>query len=371
MLLEVLKSGKWGCMDGDKVKLFQEKFTQYMDAKFGLCVTNGTDALRIALKATGVGQDHEVIIPPYTFLATATAVLDVGAAPIFVDIEPDTCNIDPEKIESAITPKTRAIMPVHIGGRPADLDKILDLARKHNLVVIEDSCQAPASEWKNRKVGAIGDFGAISFQSSKNITSGEGGFILTNNEQLYDKAWSIHNCGRKRDGQWYEHRMIGSNVRMTEFQAAILLAQLQRLPAQSKTRNENAALLNTLLSPIEGIHLMRPDNRITANAYHIYIIRFDQKLFGGLPRDKFIEALRAEGIPSGAGYVPLHQILAENLDPARYPDYAAQSFPITEKTCSEEAVWIKQDILLGPPKDMHDIAAAIKKIQQHQRQLLT
>jgi len=337
-LLEALNSGKWGSCHGDKVNQFQKKFARYMDAKFGLCLTNGTHALELALKTAGITRGDEVIIPAYTFMATASAVLDVGAVPVLADIEPDTCNIDPEMIEAAITEKTRAIIPVHIGGRPADLDRIGEMAGKHGITIIEDACQAHGSQWKNRKVGAFGKAGVFSFQSSKNITCGEGGFLVTNDEEFYDCAWSLHNCGRVRGGQWYEHRDIGSNFRMTEFQAAILLAQFDRLPAQTKIRARNAALLDQLLGQIEGISLMRPDERITGNAYHIYIFRFEKKSFGGISRDIFIEALRAEGVPCSPGYTPLHKQLAETCS-----GYFVPQLPVVEKICFEEAVWIKQE----------------------------
>ena len=251
-LIDVLKSGKWGRVNGKKNEEFEEKFARYHSAKYGITCVNGTAALEIALKALGVGPGDEVIVPAYTFIATASAVLMVGAKPVFVDIDPKTYNIDPEKIESAITPKTKAVIPVHIGGCPANMDKILDIAKKYNLRVLEDAAQAHGAEWRGKKVGALGDMGIFSFQSSKNINAGEGGIILTNDEELAEKAWSLMNVGRAKKGEWYMHYILSGNYRMTEFQAGILLAQMERMEELMKKREENAKYLTERLKEIEG-----------------------------------------------------------------------------------------------------------------------
>ncbi|MGQ9630180.1 MAG: DegT/DnrJ/EryC1/StrS family aminotransferase [bacterium] len=378
-LIEVLESGKWGVIDGTKVHEFEEKFAKFQDAKYGICTTSGTTALEIALRSCGVGAGDEVIVPSYTFIATATSAIALGAIPVFVDIEADTYNIDPTKIEAAITERTKAIVPVHIAGRPADMDGILEVARRRGLKVIEDACQAPAAEWKGRKVGAIGDIGAISFQASKNINAGEGGIILTNDERLADLAWSYHNCGRVRKGAWYEHHVIGWNYRMTEFQGAILLAQLSRLPEQTRKRSENAEYLTKLLREVDGISPMRDDDRITQNAYHLYIMRYQKEDFCGAPKKAFLKALNAEGIPCGPGYVPLYKekaILQSEETFAVPPkllgidvDYSKVLCPVCERACYEEAIWLKQNILLGSKKDMEDIAGAIEKIKENANEL--
>jgi dTDP-4-amino-4,6-dideoxygalactose transaminase len=299
-ILEVVRSGKWWSVEGTKVREFEEAFARFQDAQFAVCVTNGTAALEVALRAAHIGCGDEVIVPPYTFIATATAVLAVGATPVFVDVEEESLNIDPTKIEEAITPRTRAIIPVHIAGCPADMDGVLEIARKHNLLVIEDAAQAHAAEWKGTKVGAIGDMGCFSFQASKNLNAGEGGAVLTNNPHWADQVWSVHNVGRVRGGRWYEHHVLGSNFRMTEFQAAILLAQLKRLPEQTERRTQNAHRLTEMLSQIPGIRPPRPDPRVTRHAYHLYIFRYDKNHFGGRPREDFLKALNAEGIPCSA-----------------------------------------------------------------------
>ena len=305
-LKEVLYSGVWG-IGGTKKKEFEEKFAAYQDARYGVAVTNGTAALEVAFRATGIGMGDEVVMPAYMFMATASAVLYVGTLPVFVDIDPETFTIDPEKIEDAITDKTKAIVPVHIGGCPADMDSILRTAEKHDLFIVEDACQAWGTEWRGRKVGALGDMGTFSFQSSKNITSGEGGMVVTNDRKLYELCWSYHNCGRTVEGAWYQHDLLGTNLRMTEFQAAILLVQLTRLEEETKRRNENARYLSKRLSEINGVEPLKKDPRVTRHAYHLYIFKYDAEQFRGLPKDRFVQALRAEGIPYSGGYKPLYK----------------------------------------------------------------
>ncbi len=240
-LLAVLHSGVWGISDDpdSQVRQFERAFSRIHHAKFGLAVFNGTVALQTALMALGIGYGDEVIVPPYTFLATASACLMVGAVPVFVDVDAGTYNLDPGKIEAAITPRTRAIIPVHIGGCPADVDRILKIARQHNLIVIEDACQAHGAAWNGRRVGANADLGCFSFQSSKNLAAGEGGMILTDNQELADRCWSVHNCGRVREGAWYQHEVLGSNFRMTQWQAGILLAQTRNFEEHASAREEN------------------------------------------------------------------------------------------------------------------------------------
>lgn len=371
-LLDVLRSGKWWSVEGTKVREFEEAFARFQDAQFAVCVTNGTAALEVALRAAHIGCGDEVIVPPYTFIATATAVLAVGATPVFVDVEEQSLNIDPAKIEQVITARTRAIIPVHIAGCPADMDGVLEVARKHNLLVIEDAAQAHAAEWKGTKVGAIGDMGCFSFQASKNLNAGEGGAVITNNPHWADQVWSVHNVGRVRGGRWYEHHVLGSNFRMTEFQAAILLCQLQRLPEQTERRTRNAQKLTELLSQIPGIRPPRPDPRVTRHAYHLYIFRYNKEAFGAKPREEFLRALNAEGIPCSAGYVPLYKERVFVNRPAssdlcqmsRLKDYSQVHCPVCERACYEEAVWLFQNVLLGNEEDMADIATAIAKVQR-------
>ncbi len=377
-LREVLHSGVWG-IGGKKQKEFEEKFATYQSAKYGVAVTNGTAALEIALRAAGIKAGDEVIMPAYTFMATPTAALYVNALPVFADLDPATYILDPKSVEECITDKTRAILPVHIGGCPADMDGIMKIAKKNNLSVIEDACQAWGAEWRGRRVGAIGDLGGFSFQSSKNVSSGEGGIIITNDRRLYELSWSYHNCGRTMEGAWYQHDFLGGNYRMTEFQAAILLVQLTRLDEQTKTRNENALYLSNQLSKIRGVEPLQCGPEITRHAYHLYIFRYSPDEFEGLPKSRFLEALNAEGIPCSSGYVPLYKerfmlnLAKDHLLSQLYGkkiDYSNVKLPVTEKACYEEGAWFHQRMLLGTRKDMDDIANAMAKIKENVKEIL-
>jgi dTDP-4-amino-4,6-dideoxygalactose transaminase len=373
-LLEVLHSGEWSSPTKPAAKLaaFQQAFGEYQQAKHVLGVFNGTVALVTAFRAAGLTYGDEAIVPPYTFVATATACLSVGAIPVFADIDPATYNIDPERIEEAITPRTKAIVPVHIGGCPADMDAIIELARKHNLMVIEDACQAPGAAWKGRRVGAIGDMGCMSFQASKNVNAGEGGAVMTDDDELAVRAWSVQNCGRIPEGAWYQHEVLGNNYRMTEWQAAILLAQLGRTTELCARREANAVYLAQRMAEIPGVTAQARDERVTEHANHLFVFRYDSEAFGGLPRESFLAALRAEGIPASPGYTPLYKAGAirrgivelRRFTEGREVEYEEPDCPVTERACTAEGAWLGQTVLLGTKTDMDDIAEAILKIQK-------
>jgi dTDP-4-amino-4,6-dideoxygalactose transaminase len=243
LLLEALRSGRWG-IGGKKVEEFASLFASYQGCRYSVACMNGSVAIKVALQAVGVEPGDEVITTPYTFIATATAAIELGAVPVFADIEEDGLNIAPESIEENITDRTKAILPVHIAGIPADMDSICRIARRHGLKVVEDAAQAHGSEWRGRRVGGLGELGCFSFQSSKVMTSGEGGAITTNIEELSERCWSLINVGRTRGGDWYQHDVLGYNYRMTEFQAAVLIAQLRRLDQQIERRQANYELLS-------------------------------------------------------------------------------------------------------------------------------
>jgi len=380
-LLEVLESGKWWY--GEKVREFEERFAEFQDACFGITTVNGTAALQVALACAGVGAGDEVIVPPYTFVATATAVLQVNAIPVFCDVDRQTFNIDAQKIEGCITDKTKAIIPVHFAGLPCDMDGILDVARRHELTVIEDACHSWGTRWRGKGTGALGNAGAFSFQMSKNITSGEGGIILTDDEELADRCRSYTNCGRGKGSPWYYHHIVAGNYRMTEFQAALLLAQLGRLEPQVAKRAENARFLNERLAAVEGLFTVPEDERVDRRSYHLYCFRLDSAGFGSLSRDRFVEALGAEGIPCSGGYPhPLYKnplFLQDGQGARACPfscpfygkrmDYSSVECPECEKLC-QEAVWFSQSVLLGSRADMEDIVTAIGKIRENVGELL-
>lgn len=374
-VVEVVRSGQWWSIGGTKVHEFEQKFAEYQGAKFGICVPNGTIALVVALQAAGVGAGDEVIVTPYTFIASASSIVQTNAIPVFVDIDPDTMNLSPAAVEAAITDKTKAIMAVHIGGMPADMDAIMNIAKKHNLKVIEDSAQAHGASWRGKGVGSIGDAGAFSFQASKNLTSGEGGIITACDKEIADSAWSIHNVGRVQGGAWYEHPVLGCNYRMTEFQAAILLNQLRKLDAETKLRNENGPYLAERLSKIDGIQPQKRDERVTSHAYHLFISRYLAEETTGVPRAKFIEAVAAEGVPLSTGYLPLYRSGVFELMQDDCPlgcrfygktmDYANLHLPNCEKLCDSEALWLTQTVMLGTRKDMDQIADAFEKVMEN------
>jgi len=368
-LLRALHSGAWGA-SGEETTQFEREFAQAVGAKYAFAVPTGTAALETALFAIDIGYGDEVIIPPYTFVATANACLLRGALPVFADIDPQTFNLDPRAIESKITPRTRAIMPVHIGGCPANLDAIIEIARRHDLRVIEDAAQAHGARWKNRPVGAIGDLGGFSFQSSKNINCGEGGAVVTDDDELAERCESFRNYGRTRGGQWYQHDKVGTNFRMTQFQAAILRAQLERMEDWAQRRQENGDYLFDGLREL-GLAPQEREAGVSRHAYHVLIVRYNSEAFGDWSCERFMEALCAEGVPTTRGYFPLYRsegVQSGTRDLARFignDNVAAPQCPVADQLCDGEAVWLcGQSALLGTRQDMDDILRAVRKIQR-------
>ncbi len=371
-LSEVLESRHWGTL-GPKVAEFEAEFASYIGVDRCQTVSNGTVSLEVILRAMGIGPGDEVIIPPYTFMATATAVLMVGATPVFVDISPATNTIDPAATAEAVTDRTRAIIPVHIAGFPADMDALGDLSVTHDIPLVEDAAQAHGSEWRGKRLGSIGRAGSFSFQLSKNMSAGEGGAITTDDQELAERTWSIHNGGRRRDGAWYGHYELAGNYRLTDWQAGILLAQLGRLDRQIDLRENSFRRLNEELGGIDGITPFAPDPRATRIAHHLYMFRYGADAFGGISRDRFVEALAAEGIPCSCGYVEIqkqplfrHESVRRILGDI---DVADVHLPAAETAC-RETVWITQNALLGGEEEVRDIVAAIKKIQTHHAEIM-
>lgn len=374
-LLAVLRSGKWGRDAGDQVRTFEKRFAEYHQASHAIAVVNGTVALRLALLALDIKAGDEVIVPPYTFLATASAVVEANATPIFVDILPDTLTIDPHEIEKAITPRTRAIIPVHLGGLAADMDAIMAIAARHKLRVIEDAAHAHGAQYKDRKVGSIGHIGSFSFQSSKNMSSGEGGILTTNDQNLADRIYSLHHCGRPARGEvWYDHHIIGGNYRLSEFQAAVLHGQLDRLEEQAQRREQNGLYLSQRLGQIPGISPQKRSEQHTRHAYHLFPVRLDSSVYT-CGRDLLIKAIRAEGIPLTAGYtLPVHQQpLFQNMAFGPFTgyqnarpdlDYRKVQCPVCQRICTREGSWLPQSVLLGSRKDMDDVVAAFEKVYE-------
>ncbi|GAA1572148.1 3-amino-5-hydroxybenzoate synthase [Kribbella karoonensis] len=357
-LLEVLNSGKWGSTSGDTVATFEREFAAYQQAGHAVCLANGTLAIAVALRAAGVGIGDEVIVPPYTFIATASAALFVGAVPVFADVDPDTHLLDPAAAEAAITERTKAIVVVHLAGRPADLDAFTALGERRGLTIVEDAAQAHGAAYKGRPVGAIGDLGTFSFQSSKNITAGEGGVVLTESAELAGAVYSLVNVGRVPGGGWYQHETVGYNLRLTEFQAAILRVQLRRHPELQALRERNARLLTDLLAPVEGIRLAPEDPAITAHGRHLFMLRVPGH------RDAVLKSLTAAGIDKASpGYVPLHRNTAVLREATTITTRLNQPYP--QPTCpnadkvSQDTIWLPQPYLLGTEDQTQTLATTI------------
>lgn len=380
-LLSVIRSGVWS--RAKVVSEFEEKWAATIGAKRCLTLVNGTNSMITSLVQLNIGGGDEVLVPPYTFIATTQAILQTGAIPVFVDTDPSTFQIDVNKIEEKITPRTRAILPVHIAGLPADMERIMAIAKKHDLVVVEDACQAWLAEINHKKVGTFGNAGCFSFQNSKNIPIGEGGAIVSDDEEFMDRCYSYHNYGISHgstvDLVGAGIAMFGTKLRLTEYQAAIGLAELERLESQTVTRSENATYLRSLIEKIPGIVPYRFTPNVTRAAFHLFPFRYEKSSFSGLSRTGFLKAMHSEGISCSSGYAPLntmpyigHAFQTKNfqrmyskemLDIDRYNE--RNRCPENDRLCNEEAVWFTQNMLLGDRSDMDDIFHAMERIQKN------
>jgi dTDP-4-amino-4,6-dideoxygalactose transaminase len=381
-VLEVLESRQWcRAYPGSRAEAFERAFADYHGAQYGIAVSNGTAALELALLACGIEPGDEVLVPAVTFIASASAVVtSIGAVPVFVEIDPQTASISPDCVEEAISERTKGVVAVHYGGYPVDLDRLLPVVADHDLTLIEDCAHAQGTEWRGRRVGTFGDMGAFSFQESKAFTAGEGGIVLTNDEEIAERAQLLHNIGRTTDLRGYEHQVLASNYRLSELQAALLLPQLRRFQErQVGLKHENGELLAQGLRAIGGIEPLPRDERITQRGYYFFVMRYDREQFGGVHRDRFVEALRAEGVPCGTGYnIPLYRQPAfrrERIEPLLpecskpWPDYEAMYLPIAEHFCAEEQVTLPHEVLLAERSGIRLILDAIAKIKENAREL--
>lgn len=361
---EVVKSGKWWRMSGSKVDEFERKFADLHNAEYCLGVTNGTHAIELALYTLGIGSGDEVIVPAFTFISTATAVVYCNAIPVLVDVDPETFCMVPEAFERAITPRTRAVIPVHMAGHTCDMDAICKIARRHGIKVIEDAAHAHGAEYKGKRAGTFGDMSAFSFQNGKLMTCGEGGAIITNNRELYEKAYLAHGVGRPKGDRVYEHLVLGSNYRMNEFQAAVLIAQLERLEQMNKKREANADMLDKLLSEIKGITPQGRSSYSTLNPHYMYMFYYNPDFFGGLPRLEFVDCLIQEGVPAFIAYPVISEtaFFKEKNFAGRIYEYTESDLSAA-KRIADNVVWLPHFTLLGDEEDIQEIAGTIKKIQ--------
>ncbi|MCX6954119.1 MAG: DegT/DnrJ/EryC1/StrS family aminotransferase [Verrucomicrobia bacterium] len=378
-LLDVLHSGKWGRTAGGaaRVKEFEAAYAARMKAKFCVATSSGTTALLTSLGALNIGPGDEVIMPPYTFVATFNSITASFALPVFADTDAATFQIDPKKMAAAITPATKLLLPVHIAGSPADLDAITALAKARNITLLEDACQAPLAEWRNQPVGTFGIGGCFSFQASKNLTSGEGGAVLTNDENFANLCYNFHTPGGPKPAPSLGR---AANFRLTEFQAALLLAQMTRLEAQAKTRDANAAYLSELLRQIPGSAPAALAPGCTRSGWHLYMFRYEAAKFAGLTRAKFLQLLAKEGIAASSGYTSLNtsahvKALASNPHYQRIYGKKTMDTWVDRNQCPvndrlvEEAVWLSQTKLLNPRSEMERIASVIAGIQKRAGEL--
>jgi dTDP-4-amino-4,6-dideoxygalactose transaminase len=377
-LLETLDAGGWWQGNGNKAATFAAEFAAYHGATYGMALTNGTHTLEAALAACDVGDGDEVIVPGMTFIASASAALAVNATPVLVDIDPDTLCIDPAAAEAAITPRTKAIVAVHVAGAACDLDALTDLCARRGLRLIEDCAHAHGTFWRGRGVGSWGDFGSFSMQRSKLMTAGEGGVLICNDEQLRDRAWAYADCGRVKGEWFYHHATYGSNLRMTEWQGAVLLGQLQRFAEQNRVRNDNAVALNAALDEIPGIRAPRRDPRMDSQGNYCFVFHYDAEQFAGLPLRQFEKALAAEGIPMGVSYPSLSDLAVfrtRNFAPrlrehAPTIDYSTLHLPRAEHAAAS-TVWLQHRMLLAPREDVLDVARAVARIQAHAAEIVS
>lgn len=371
-LLDVLRSGKWGRNNGTRVAEFERVFAARMKAKYCVATASGTTALLSAIGALNVGPGDEVVLPPYTFVATFNVITANFALPVFADVDAASFQIDPARMESAITPATRLLLPVHIGGSTCELDAIAEVARRRGVALLEDACQAPGAEWRGQPVGTKGIGGCFSFQASKNLTSGEGGAVITNDEAFANQVHNFHTPGAPKGGRSWGR---ASNYRLTEFQAALLLAQYSRFNAQQDHRNANAEHLTAMLQKIPGIAPARLASGNNRSAWHLYMFRYDVKAFSGLSRARFLQELGKAGFAASSGYASLNlsthvKALADNPHYQRIYGRDTMARWVERNQCPvndrliEEAVWFPQTRLLDSRSTMEQIAATIAGIQK-------
>ncbi|MHA1273566.1 MAG: DegT/DnrJ/EryC1/StrS family aminotransferase [Promethearchaeota archaeon] len=377
-LENVIRSGQWwigapAVHKGENVWKFQEEFAKFQEAKYCVACINGTVAIELALMALGVGLGDEVIVSDYTFVASASAVIATNAVPIFCDIDPETLVMNVNKVEELITERTKAIIPVHLGGNPVEMDKLMEIAEKYDLKVVEDCAHAHGSRYKGKRVGNWGDAGTFSFQASKVLTAGEGGAIICNNEELADLIYSIGDCGRDKGDYFYAHHRYGTNYRMTEYQGAVLRAQLKKFPKQHELRNKNAKYFSEKLNAIDGIRVMKPTPGTQELGWYVFPIVFEPDKFNGLTKEEFYKKLNDNGIPTDDCYPPLHTLgCFKNINLKKGIDYSNanwggeksndKNFPVVSDIYSR-SVEFPQEMLLSEKEKLDWVVEFINSIK--------
>jgi len=353
LLREVLESGQWGGFN-EMVARLEREFAAFQNCAHGLSLANGTVALEVALETAGVGPEDEVIVPAISFISTATAVSRVGATPVFVDIEPFTFNMDPERAAAAVSSKTKALIAVHFGGQLADMDRLAGLAAERGLILMEDAAHAHGSEWNGQRAGSLGLAGTFSFQNSKVMTCGEGGMLTTNDAEFAARARSIADQGRRPGEGWFFHFTLGTNYRMTALQAAVLVAQMERLPEQIRLRNRNVALLRAELEGVEGLRFQEVPPQATAHSNYLLLGRIEAARFGAT-RDEFHQALTRQGVPCTPFYP--HTLYANPL--YQQGGCRVEPCPMAEASIGD-AFWLPQRVLMGDEETTREVAVVIR-----------
>ena len=364
---EVLSSDLWGGTGlGPKIQEANDRFAHYCDAKFGASVANGTVTMELCLRAWEIGPGDEVIVPAFTFMATSTSVHCTGATVVYVDIDPKTYNLDAERIEEAVTEKTKAVIPVHLAGHPADMDPILEIAGKNGLKVLEDAAQAHGAIYKGKKTGSLGHAASFSFQQSKNLQSGEGGMVVSNDGELIDRIhYSLSKFGRgiRERYSGHQHYTFGINACYSEIQAAVLLAQMERLEDQTSLRARQGKALIEMLEGIPGIEPLLWQPYCDRHGFHLFLLNFNSQEFEGVSRAQFLAAVHAEGVPCMSLYpMPLYEQEVYQADKTLSMRFSP--CPVTEKACSD-LVFFEHNLLLGSQGQIESIAKAVRKVRAH------
>jgi dTDP-4-amino-4,6-dideoxygalactose transaminase len=370
---DVVRSGEWGGFPepGTYNARFEETFASYQGARHGVLMANGTVTMEVALKALGIGWGDEVIVPALTFAATAYAVMAAGALPVIVDVEPRTWTIDPDQVEAAITERTRAVMPVHLGHQMADMDRLVDIARTHHLAIVEDCAHAHGQRWRDRGAGCIGEFGSFSHQSSKILTAGEGGTLLTDDDDLARRAHSIIDCGRAKDPDEKEYT-FGANYRLGELHAALLSVAVERFPQEQAQRAEAGKAFERLATGLEGVTIKPADERITRWSFYNYVFAIDPEAFAGRTNEMVCAALEAEGIPAEVQYPPMNRYELFQPSLSRLPvavehadrlDVQRMSFPVAEAAGLRESVYLMENVFRDGERGVEDVVEALEKVR--------
>ncbi len=374
-LLAALRGGRWGGYPepGPYNAQFCEQFAKFQGSKYGILMVNGTVTMEVALKALGIGWGDEVIVPGLTFAATAYAPMAAGAVPVVVDIDQRSWGIDAEAVEAAITPRTRAIIPVHAGQIVCDMDALTAIAKRHGLAIIEDCAHSPGKMWRGRGIGSFGEFGSFSHQSSKILTAGEGGTLLTDDEALARRAHSIIDCGRPKDPEGREYN-FGCNYRLGELHAALLVSQLEKFPQQMEERAENARYFMQRLADVPGVRALHLDERVTRLSFYRFIVAINPAAFAGVPNRVVCEALDAEGVGCWVGYDPMSQYPLFQPHLSRLPvavEYADKlnpkswSLPVAEQAALFEQIYLDEAIFRAGKKGVDDTIDAFLKLQRN------